>query len=150
MFSEIPATRPETRLLDEVDAGRSVRELSPEDLLQLANDLRAYLLYSVGQSGGHFGAGLGVIELTIALHHIYNTPNDRIVWDVGHQAYPHKILTGRMQRMHSMRQAGGFPAFPSAARASTTPSASATPPPVFPRPWAWRWPRGRRGWTARR
>ena len=112
MFSEIPATRPKTRLLDEVDDGRSIRELSSEDLLQLANDLRAYLLYSVGQSGGHFGAGLGVIELTIALHHIYNTPNDRIVWDVGHQAYPHKILTGRMQRMHSMRQAGGLSGFP--------------------------------------
>ncbi|MEQ8514323.1 MAG: 1-deoxy-D-xylulose-5-phosphate synthase, partial [Chromatocurvus sp.] len=112
MFSEIPATRPETHLLDEVDSGRSIRELSPEELLQLANDLRAYLLYSVGQSGGHFGAGLGVVELTIALHHIYNTPHDRIVWDVGHQAYPHKILTGRMQRMHSMRQAGGLSGFP--------------------------------------
>ncbi|TCO70441.1 1-deoxy-D-xylulose-5-phosphate synthase [Chromatocurvus halotolerans] len=112
MFSEIPATRPETRLLDEVDHGRDIRELSADELLQLADDLRAYLLYSVGQSGGHFGAGLGVVELTIALHHIYNTPEDRIVWDVGHQAYPHKILTGRMQRMHSMRQAGGLSGFP--------------------------------------
>ena len=112
MISEIPVNRPDIRLLDQVDAGRSVRELSPEELLQLANEVRAFLLYSVGQSGGHFGAGLGVVELTIALHHIYNTPNDRIVWDVGHQAYPHKILTGRMQRMHSMRQAGGLSGFP--------------------------------------
>ena len=112
MLSEIPVNRPDIRLLDQVDAGRSVRELSPEELLQLANEVRAFLLYSVGQSGGHFGAGLGVVELTIALHHIYNTPNDRIVWDVGHQAYPHKILTGRMQRMHSMRQAGGLSGFP--------------------------------------
>lgn len=112
MFSEIPATRPEIPLLDAVDGGRHVGELSADELLQLADELRAYLLYSVGQSGGHFGAGLGVVELTIALHHIYNTPEDRIVWDVGHQAYPHKILTGRMQRMHSMRQAGGLSGFP--------------------------------------
>lgn len=112
MFSEIPAKRPETHLLDAVDNGRPIQELSAAELLQLADDLRAYLLYSVGQSGGHFGAGLGVVELTIALHHVYNTPEDRIVWDVGHQAYPHKILTGRMQRMHSMRQAGGLSGFP--------------------------------------
>ena len=72
----------------------------------------AYLLYSVGQTGGHFGAGLGVIELTVALHHIYNTPHDRIVWDVGHQTYPHKILTGRRGQMHSMRQADGLAGFP--------------------------------------
>jgi 1-deoxy-D-xylulose-5-phosphate synthase len=112
MFSEIPATRPDTPLLDAIDAGRSPRDLGEDDLLQLADELRAYLLYSVGQSGGHFGAGLGVVELTIALHHIYDTPHDRLVWDVGHQAYPHKILTGRMQRMHSMRQAGGLSGFP--------------------------------------
>ncbi|MEQ8262620.1 1-deoxy-D-xylulose-5-phosphate synthase [Pseudohaliea sp.] len=112
MFAEIPTVRPATPLLDAVDAGRSIRDLSEEELNQLAHDLRAYLLYSVGQSGGHFGAGLGVVELTIALHHIFNTPEDRIVWDVGHQAYPHKILTGRMQRMHTMRQADGLSGFP--------------------------------------
>ncbi len=112
MFAEIPTVRPATPLLDAVDAGRSIRDLSEEELNQLAHDLRAYLLYSVGQSGGHFGAGLGVVELTIALHHIFNTPDDRIVWDVGHQAYPHKILTGRMQRMHTMRQADGLSGFP--------------------------------------
>ncbi|MHA7817787.1 MAG: 1-deoxy-D-xylulose-5-phosphate synthase [Pseudohaliea sp.] len=112
MFAEIPTVRPATPLLDAVDAGRSIRDLGEEELNQLARDLRAYLLYSVGQSGGHFGAGLGVVELTIALHHIFNTPEDRIVWDVGHQAYPHKILTGRMQQMHTMRQAGGLSGFP--------------------------------------
>ncbi len=112
MFAEIPTVRPATPLLDAVDAGRSIRDLGEEELNQLAHDLRAYLLYSVGQSGGHFGAGLGVVELTIALHHIFNTPEDRIVWDVGHQAYPHKILTGRMQRMHTMRQADGLSGFP--------------------------------------
>lgn len=112
MIAEIPTIRPETPLLDAIDAGRSIQVLAEEELEQLAQELRAYLLYSVGQSGGHFGAGLGVVELTIALHHIFNTPEDRIVWDVGHQAYPHKILTGRMQQMHSMRQAGGLAGFP--------------------------------------
>ena len=82
------------------------------ELQQLSEELRAYLLFSVGQSGGHFGAGLGVVELTVALHHVYNTPEDRIVWDVGHQTYPHKILTGRKQQMHTMRHAGGLAGFP--------------------------------------
>ena len=112
MFAEIPVTRPATPLLDAVDAGRSPRELEEAELEQLAHELRAYLLFSVGQSGGHFGAGLGVVELSVALHHVFDTPEDRIVWDVGHQAYPHKILTGRMQQMHSMRQAGGLAGFP--------------------------------------
>jgi 1-deoxy-D-xylulose-5-phosphate synthase len=112
MLSEIPVLSPATPLLDTVDQGVSLRELNMEQLKQLTEELRAYLLYSVGQSGGHFGAGLGVVELTVALHHIYNTPHDRIVWDVGHQTYPHKILTGRMRQMHSMRQAGGLSGFP--------------------------------------
>lgn len=89
-----------------------MRDLNSAELVELAEELRAYLLYSVGQTGGHFGAGLGVVELTVALHHIYNTPEDRIVWDVGHQTYPHKILTGRMEQMHSMRQTGGLAGFP--------------------------------------
>ena len=112
MFSEIPITPPTTPLLDAVDQGRPLGELDSQELSQLAQELRAYLLYSVGQSGGHFGAGLGVVELTVALHHVFNTPDDRIVWDVGHQTYPHKILTGRMQQMHSMRHAGGLSGFP--------------------------------------
>jgi 1-deoxy-D-xylulose-5-phosphate synthase len=112
MLSEIPVTLPHTPLLGAIDQGKPLRELSEEELLALAEEMRAYLLYSVGQSGGHFGAGLGVVELTIALHTIYNTPHDRVVWDVGHQTYPHKILTGRMQQMHSIRQAGGLSGFP--------------------------------------
>ncbi len=112
MFSEIPTIPPTTPLLDAVDQGRPLGELDTQELSQLAHELRAYLLYSVGQSGGHFGAGLGVVELTIALHHVFNTPDDRIVWDVGHQTYPHKILTGRMQQMNSMRHAGGLSGFP--------------------------------------
>ena len=112
MLRDIPTTLPDTPLLSAVDQGKPLRELNQEQLLQLAEELRAFLLYTTGQTGGHFGAGLGVVELTIALHTIYNTPHDRIVWDVGHQTYPHKILTGRMQEMHSMRQAGGLSGFP--------------------------------------
>ncbi len=112
MLSEIPVTPPDTPLLNRIDQGASLRALNTQELVQLTEELRAYLLYSVGQTGGHFGAGLGVVELTVALHHIYNTPHDRIVWDVGHQTYPHKILTGRMRQMHSMRQAGGLAGFP--------------------------------------
>ena len=108
MLSDIPVLAPATPLLDTIDQGASLRELKGEQLLQLADELRAFLLYSVGQSGGHFGAGLGVVELTVALHHVFHTPHDRIVWDVGHQTYPHKILTGRMGQMRNMRQAGGL------------------------------------------
>ncbi|MEM8564078.1 MAG: 1-deoxy-D-xylulose-5-phosphate synthase [Pseudomonadota bacterium] len=90
----------------------SPRAMSMTQLQQLSDEVRNYLLYSVGRTGGHFGAGLGVVELTVALHHIYETPEDRIVWDVGHQAYPHKMLTGRLHRMHTMRQSGGLAGFP--------------------------------------
>ena len=112
MLTEIPTERPLTPLLNEVDQGTSLRELDKDQLVQLCDELRAFLLYSVSQTGGHFGAGMGVVELTVALHHVFNTPEDRIVWDVGHQTYPHKILTGRMNQMHTMRQAGGLSGFP--------------------------------------
>ena len=86
---------------------------TPADLRRLdASELRAYLIEQVSQSGGHFGAGLGVIELTVALHHVFDTPVDRLVWDVGHQAYPHKILTGRRDTIRSVKQAGGVAPFP--------------------------------------
>ncbi len=112
MLKEIPTTRPETPLLDELDSPADLRELELEQLPALAEELRAYLLYCVSKTGGHLGAGLGVVELTIALHYVFDTPADRLVWDVGHQAYPHKILTGRRDRMDTMRQAGGLAAFP--------------------------------------
>ncbi|MDE0930466.1 MAG: 1-deoxy-D-xylulose-5-phosphate synthase [Halioglobus sp.] len=112
MLSDLPIIAPDTPLLDRIEQGDSLHALNTMQLLQISEELRAYLLYSVGQTGGHFGAGLGVIELTVALHHIYNTPHDRIVWDVGHQTYPHKILTGRRGQMHSMRQADGLAGFP--------------------------------------
>ncbi|AQQ69356.1 1-deoxy-D-xylulose-5-phosphate synthase [Microbulbifer agarilyticus] len=112
MFDEIPRQRPQTPLLDQIDEPAQLRALSEKQLPELATELREYLLYCVGQTGGHFGAGLGVVELTIALHYIYNTPEDRVVWDVGHQTYPHKILTGRREQMLSMRQQGGLSGFP--------------------------------------
>ena len=112
MLNEIPLSRPDTPLLDKVDSPTDLKLLEIGQLPQLAEELRAFLLYSVGKTGGHFGAGLGVVELTIALHYIFDTPNDKLVWDVGHQAYPHKILTGRRDQMLTMRQAGGLAAFP--------------------------------------
>ena len=112
MFNEIPKKRPDTPLLDQVDNPEKIRNLDEAALLQLALELREFLLYTVGQTGGHFGAGLGVVELTIALHYMLNTPEDRLVWDVGHQAYPHKILTGRKEEMSSLRQKNGLAAFP--------------------------------------
>jgi 1-deoxy-D-xylulose-5-phosphate synthase len=111
-FTDIPETRPATALLDGVDFPAQLRELSQDQLLQLADELRAFILYSVGKSGGHFGAGLGVVELTIALHQVFNTPHDRLIWDVGHQTYPHKILTGRRDQMLDMRHQDGPSGFP--------------------------------------
>jgi len=112
MYNEIPTSRPLTPLLDTIDSPSDLRALNEKQLPQLADELRAFLLYTVGQTGGHFGAGLGVVELTIALHYVYQTPDDRLVWDVGHQTYPHKILTSRRERMHSIRQSGGLSGFP--------------------------------------
>jgi len=114
-FQQIPREPPATPLLDRASSPHLLRLLSVSELPQLADELRAELLYRVGQTGGHFGAGLGVIELTIALHYIFDTPDDRLVWDVGHQAYPHKILTGRRSRMQTLRQKGGLAAFPNRA-----------------------------------
>jgi 1-deoxy-D-xylulose-5-phosphate synthase len=111
-FTDIPETRPATPLLDQVDSPEQLKEFSQEQLLTLADELRAFILYSVGKSGGHFGAGLGVVELTIALHKVFNTPHDRLVWDVGHQTYPHKIITGRREQMTQMRQKEGPSGFP--------------------------------------
>ena len=112
-FDQLPTLAPNTPVLDRIDAVREeISTLSTDELVTLANELREFLLYSVSTTGGHFGAGLGVVELTVALHHVFNTPDDRIVWDVGHQCYPHKVLTGRRDRMGSMRQKGGLSGFP--------------------------------------
>ena len=112
-FNQLPTTAPQTPVLDRIGAVREeISALSSDELVTLANELREFLLYSVSTTGGHFGAGLGVVELTVALHHVFNTPDDRIVWDVGHQCYPHKVLTGRRDLMGSMRQKGGLSGFP--------------------------------------
>ena len=112
-FEKFPENTPPTPLLDSLEKLEALKNFSSSELLSLADEIREFLLYSTKHSGGHFGAGLGVVELTIALHHVFNTPNDKIVWDVGHQAYPHKILTGRKEKMLSMRQKDGLHPFPS-------------------------------------
>ena len=112
IFSEIPSDTPKTPVLDKVNLPRDIKNLTYIELKKLADDVRAYMLYSVGQSGGHLGGGLGVVELTVVLHYLYDTPDDKIVWDVGHQAYPHKILTERKDRLTSIRQKDGLAPFP--------------------------------------
>lgn len=112
MFYQIPNQRPATPLLDSIDSPADLRRLSADQLSQVARELREFLLFSVGHTGGHFGAGLGVVELTIALHYLLQTPEDRLIWDVGHQAYPHKILTGRREQLLTVRQQGGISGFP--------------------------------------
>ena len=104
-------TRPLTPLLDQVDTPQDLRRLDRSDLRQLADELRAEMIDAVGSTGGHLGSGLGVVELTVAIHYVFDTPNDRLVWDVGHQAYPHKIVTGRRDRIRTLRQGGGLSGF---------------------------------------
>lgn len=98
--------------LSRIDSPADLRKFDASELRAIADELRTYLIESAGKSGGHFGAGLGVVELTTALHYLYDTPNDRIVWDVGHQAYPHKILTGRRDSIHTVKQKDGVAPFP--------------------------------------
>src|SRR6201982_1688544 len=103
--------RPETPLLDTVKVPSDLRALSKEQLPELAEELRQETISAVSVTGGHLGAGLGVVELTVALHYVFDTPRDRLVWDVGHQAYPHKIITGRRERIRTLRQGGGLSGF---------------------------------------
>ena len=102
---------PATPLLDTVSTPDDLRKLAPGQLRQLADELRTEMISAVGQTGGHLGSGLGVVELTVAIHYVFNTPDDRLVWDVGHQAYPHKIITGRRDRIRTLRQGGGLSGF---------------------------------------
>jgi 1-deoxy-D-xylulose-5-phosphate synthase len=101
-----------TSLLSQIDSPRQLRQLERKELIQLAEELRTFLVDSVAKTGGHLASNLGVVELTIALHYVYNTPDDRLVWDVGHQTYPHKILTGRRNNMQSLRKPQGIAGFP--------------------------------------
>ncbi len=102
---------PDTPLLDTVDTPEDLRKLAPDRLRQLSDELRAEMISAVGATGGHLGSGLGVVELTVAIHYVFNTPEDKLVWDVGHQAYPHKIVTGRRDRIRTLRQGGGLSGF---------------------------------------
>ena len=113
VFKKIPTQKPKTPLLDRVNVPSEMRSFSINELELLANELREFLLYSVGKSGGHLAGGLGVVELTIVLHYLFDTPNDNLIWDVGHQAYPHKILTGRKDQIESIRKKDGLAPFPS-------------------------------------
>ncbi len=105
------STRPETPLLDTVNTPEDLRKLDKSQLRQLSDELRAEVIDAVGQTGGHLGSGLGVVELTAAIHYVFDTPQDKLVWDVGHQCYPHKILTGRRDRIRTLRQGGGLSGF---------------------------------------
>src|SRR5271165_2715336 len=100
-----------TSLLDAIVDPADLRRLNESDLRQVADELRSETINAVATTGGHLGAGLGVVELTVALHYVFDTPHDRLIWDVGHQAYPHKILTGRRDRIRTLRQAGGLSGF---------------------------------------
>ncbi|WP_445948655.1 1-deoxy-D-xylulose-5-phosphate synthase N-terminal domain-containing protein, partial [Sphingorhabdus sp.] len=102
---------PDTPLLDTVKVPSDLRNLAASQLRQLADELRAETISAVSVTGGHLGAGLGVVELTTAIHYVFNTPDDRLIWDVGHQCYPHKILTGRRDRIRTLRTGGGLSGF---------------------------------------
>ncbi|RRD28125.1 1-deoxy-D-xylulose-5-phosphate synthase [Brucellaceae bacterium VT-16-1752] len=118
-------SRPNTPLLDKAPTPDRLRALPEQDLPQLTAELRAELIDAVSTTGGHLGAGLGVVELTVALHHVFDTPHDRIIWDVGHQAYPHKILTGRRDRIRTLRQEGGLSGFTKRAESEYDPFGAA-------------------------
>ena len=102
---------PKTNLLDKINYPSDLRKLKREELKQLSKELREELIDVVSETGGHLGAGLGVVELTVALHYVFNTPKDKLVWDVGHQAYPHKIITGRRNYIRTLRKGGGLSGF---------------------------------------
>jgi len=102
---------PSLPLLDSVVTPDDLRKLEKDQLRQLSDELRTEVIDAVGTTGGHLGSGLGVVELTVALHYVFNTPDDRLIWDVGHQCYPHKILTGRRDRIRTLRQGGGLSGF---------------------------------------
>src|SRR5678815_4128085 len=112
-------------LLDSIKTPADLRGVNEQDLRQVADELRSETINAVAVTGGHLGAGLGVVELTVALHYVFNTPDDRIIWDVGHQAYPHKILTGRRDRIRTLRQGGGLSGFTKRAESKYDPFGAA-------------------------
>ncbi|TKY54612.1 1-deoxy-D-xylulose-5-phosphate synthase 2 [Spatholobus suberectus] len=115
--------KPSTPVLDTINYPIHMKNLSIQELEELADELREEIVYTVSKIGGHLSSSLGVAELTVALHHVFNTPQDKIIWDVGHQTYAHKILTGRRSKMHTIRQSGGLAGFPRGMRVFMMPSA---------------------------
>src|ERR1700688_4268902 len=115
----------ETKLLDAIQDPADLRRLRESELRELADELRAETISAVSVTGGHLGAGLGVVELTVALHYVFDTPRDKLIWDVGHQAYPHKILTGRRDRIRTLRQGGGLSGFTKRAESEYDPFGAA-------------------------
>ncbi|MEO1719330.1 MAG: 1-deoxy-D-xylulose-5-phosphate synthase N-terminal domain-containing protein, partial [Pseudomonadota bacterium] len=118
-------SQPHTPLLDRIHYPSDLREVAESDLTQVADELRQEMISAVSVTGGHLGAGLGVVELTVALHWVFNTPDDRVIWDVGHQCYPHKILTGRRDRIRTLRQGGGLSGFTKRAESEYDPFGAA-------------------------
>lgn len=119
------SSKPKTPLLDTVDSPSDIKKLKPSQLQELADEVRAEMIDAVSVTGGHLGAGLGVVELTVALHYVFDTPKDKLIWDVGHQSYPHKILTGRRQRIRTLRQGGGLSGFTKRAESDYDPFGAA-------------------------
>src|SRR5690349_19074140 len=124
-MSPLMSERPVTPLLDTIDTPHDLRRLKPEELRKLADELRAEMVSAVSVTGGHLGAGLGVVELTVALHYVFDTPRDVLIWDVGHQAYPHKILTSRRERIRTLRQGKGLSGFTKRAESDYDPFGAA-------------------------
>ncbi|MEE3101257.1 MAG: 1-deoxy-D-xylulose-5-phosphate synthase N-terminal domain-containing protein, partial [Pseudomonadota bacterium] len=124
-MTEPTQDRPRTPLLDRVSSPADLKRLSDADLARLADELRAETISAVSETGGHLGAGLGVVELTVGIHAVFDTPRDTLIWDVGHQAYPHKILTGRRDRIRTLRQGGGLSGFTKRAESEYDPFGAA-------------------------
>jgi len=125
MWENVRMMMSQTPLLDTLNGPDDLRRLPEASLRQVADELRSETINAVAVTGGHLGAGLGVVELTVALHHVFDTPRDRLVWDVGHQAYPHKILTGRRDRIRTLRQGGGLSGFTKRAESEYDPFGAA-------------------------
>src|SRR6476469_5121657 len=125
MWENVRMMMSQTPLLDTLNGPDDLRRLPEASLRQVADELRSETINAVAVTGGHLGAGLGVVELTVALHHVFDTPRDRLVWDVGHQAYPHKLLTGRRDRFETLRQAGGLSGFTKRAESEYDPFGAA-------------------------
>ena len=130
-----------TELLDSIQSPADLRRLDRRELKRLAEELRGFVLESVSKTGGHLSSNLGTVELTLALHQVFDTPHDRIVWDVGHQSYPHKILTGRRAGMAKLRQLGGISGFPKRSESEYDAFGTAHSSTSISAALAWRWPR---------